>query len=320
MQSEAPNSEFVPLTSIPAVENINTDSGLTEFFNYLYVLAVGAAAIIAVLQFVRAGIMYAVMDTGVVEKREAKHLMLVSVMGLLLVLSPALVFGVINPDILSLRIGENYGSQLSDVGTIEKPDGSTVDDELSRLCAVNNDRYTDFSAIVVPDSSSLCVDVKGRGWVTIARVDPGTGLMSGDGACCWGGDMPPGQGSQCCAYDPSQAPPPQEPQTFFHFEIDYVRTHSVANELCVSFEDVRFTSSAACLSDLERVLNKQSPYDGSERALLNGAWCGGVEDATEDVLASDASLGARARTINAEYETKVSAAGGRDALPSCDEL
>ncbi len=106
-------SEFVPLTSIPAIENINAEDGLSGFFNYLYVLAVGAAAVIAVLQFVRAGILYAVMNTGVVEKREARHLMLVSVLGLLLVLSPALVFGIINPDILSLRIGDNYGSGIT---------------------------------------------------------------------------------------------------------------------------------------------------------------------------------------------------------------
>lgn len=101
----AQESGFVPLTDIPAVRAVAETNDLGEFFNYLYVLAVGAAAVIAVLQFVRAGIMYAVMDTGVVEKREAKNLMVMSVLGLLLVLSPAVVFGIINPDILSLRIG-----------------------------------------------------------------------------------------------------------------------------------------------------------------------------------------------------------------------
>ncbi len=108
----APQSKevkFVPLTDIPAVQNIEADQGLAGFFNYLYVIAVGVAAAIAVLQFVRAGIMYAVMSTGVVEKREARSLMVMSVMGLLLVLSPAIVFGIINPDILSLRIGTTLG-------------------------------------------------------------------------------------------------------------------------------------------------------------------------------------------------------------------
>jgi hypothetical protein len=110
VQRQSVDSGFVPLTDIPAVKEItNANGGLTKFFNYLYVLAVGAAAIIAVLQFVRAGILYSVMSTGVVEKREARGLMMMSVLGLLLVLSPALVFGIINPDILSLRIGTTLG-------------------------------------------------------------------------------------------------------------------------------------------------------------------------------------------------------------------
>lgn len=128
--SPSSSSEFVPLTSIPAVQNISSQGGLSGFFNYLYVLAVGAAAVIAVLQFVRAGILYAVMSTGVVEKREARHLMVVSVMGLLLVLSPALVFGIINPDILSLRIGitpQNIQTNSSPSDCSDLPDIAVID-------------------------------------------------------------------------------------------------------------------------------------------------------------------------------------------------
>jgi hypothetical protein len=94
---------FVPLSDIPAIKNLGGAPDIAAFFNALYKIAIGAAVVIAVLQLVRAGITYSMSD-AITSKEEAKHLMLVSILGLVLVLSPAIVFSVINPEILNIKI------------------------------------------------------------------------------------------------------------------------------------------------------------------------------------------------------------------------
>lgn len=94
---------FVPLTNVPFLTDTGNSFDLSQFLNNLYRLAIGVAAVIAVLQIMRAGIMYMGGDS-VTEKKEAKNLIGLSIAGLVLVLSPVVVFSVINPEILSLRI------------------------------------------------------------------------------------------------------------------------------------------------------------------------------------------------------------------------
>ena len=104
----AQDTGFVSLTNIPAITEvgnaITTPEGLSIFLNNIYRLAIGIAAVVAVLQIMRAGIMYMGGDS-VTEKKEAKNLIALSIGGLILVLSPVVVFSIINPEILSLKIG-----------------------------------------------------------------------------------------------------------------------------------------------------------------------------------------------------------------------
>lgn len=103
-QVKAPDSlGFVPLTSIPGIESAGNSATLPDFLNNLYKLAIGVAAVLAVLQIVRAGIMYMGGDS-VTEKKEARNLITLSIGGLILILSPVIVFSVINPKILDLKI------------------------------------------------------------------------------------------------------------------------------------------------------------------------------------------------------------------------
>lgn len=103
----AQDTGFVPLTNIPAITEvgnaITTPDGLSQFLNNIYRLCIGIAAVVAVLQIMRAGIMYMGGDS-VTEKKEAKNLIALSIGGLILVLSPVIVFSIINPEILSLKI------------------------------------------------------------------------------------------------------------------------------------------------------------------------------------------------------------------------
>jgi len=104
-QTSNTNTAFVPLTNIPALTDLGAGFSLETFLNGLFRIAIGAAAVIAVLQIMRAGIMYMASDSGFAEKKEAKNLIGLAIGGLVLVLSPVIVFSIINPEILSLKIG-----------------------------------------------------------------------------------------------------------------------------------------------------------------------------------------------------------------------
>ncbi len=99
----AQGTGFVPLTNIPRLTEVGNAFSLDNFLNNLYRICIGAAAVIAVLQIMRAGIIYMGGDS-VTEKKEAKNLIALSIGGLILVLSPVVVFSIVNPDILSLKI------------------------------------------------------------------------------------------------------------------------------------------------------------------------------------------------------------------------
>lgn len=95
--------EFVPLTNIPGLTDVGNSPTLEVFLNNLYRICIGLAAVLAVLQIIRAGITYMLGDSFT-EKKEARSMIAMAVFGLVLVLSPVIVFSVINRDILSLRI------------------------------------------------------------------------------------------------------------------------------------------------------------------------------------------------------------------------
>ncbi|MBY0110906.1 pilin [Patescibacteria group bacterium] len=127
---------FTPLTQIPGIENIASSSGLPEFLNNIYQLCIGAAAVLAVLQIMRGGVIY-MMGDSITEKKEAKDLIVMSIVGLLLVLSPAIVFGIIDPRILNLnvgfdrlnpgQVGSGNGQQGAESGTEGGEEGEPAD-------------------------------------------------------------------------------------------------------------------------------------------------------------------------------------------------
>lgn len=95
---------FVPLTNLPGINEAAASSTLPSFFNNLYKLCIGAAAVIAILQIMRAGMYFMFNKGSIAHNEKGKKLITDSVLGLLLVLSPVIVFGIINPDILDLKL------------------------------------------------------------------------------------------------------------------------------------------------------------------------------------------------------------------------
>jgi hypothetical protein len=97
-------SEFVPLAKIPGLTDIQpTKEGLANFLNNLYKYLIGFAAVLAIIMIIWGGLQYATQDVPG-GKQEGKERIIQAILGLILVLSPVLVFSIINPAILNLSI------------------------------------------------------------------------------------------------------------------------------------------------------------------------------------------------------------------------
>jgi hypothetical protein len=112
-QTVGDGNAFVPVSDIPAFGKAGAAPSLPTFLNTLYTYCIGIAVVIAVLQLARAGITYTLADS-LTSKEEARHLIGASVFGLILVLSPYIVFKIINPQILTLNIDVS-GLQLNNI-------------------------------------------------------------------------------------------------------------------------------------------------------------------------------------------------------------
>ncbi len=103
-QQTSTSSIFTPLTNLPGLPTTANSSSLPGFLNSLYKICIGLAATIAILQIMRAGFLFMTNQGSVSSNEQAKNLISQSILGLVLVLSPVIVFGIINPDILKLNL------------------------------------------------------------------------------------------------------------------------------------------------------------------------------------------------------------------------
>lgn len=97
---------FVPLTDIQAIKYVgNEGNSLPAFLNSIYKVCIGLAAVIGVLQLMRAGLTWMTAGGSHEKIGQARNLIRDTLLGLLLVLAPTIVFSIINPSILNLEIG-----------------------------------------------------------------------------------------------------------------------------------------------------------------------------------------------------------------------
>lgn len=163
---------FVPLTNIPGIAQAGNSATLPDFLNNLYKLCIGAAGILAVIQIIRAGIIYMGGDS-ITEKKEAKSIITLAISGLVLVLSPVIVFSIINPKILDLQIGvDNLAPSTSTASSTATGTTETT----AQICA-------NFEQATAAPSTATCA----------AAVDPD--FVKVTDACCAGLSA----SSQCCA-------------------------------------------------------------------------------------------------------------------------
>ncbi|MBI4093757.1 hypothetical protein HY417_02235, partial [Candidatus Kaiserbacteria bacterium] len=94
---------FVPLAEIPGLTQGATadPAGLAKFFNNLYKFAIGLSATLAVIMIIWGGLEISTQDS-ISKQGAGRERITQAIYGLVLVLSPVLVFSIINPSILNL--------------------------------------------------------------------------------------------------------------------------------------------------------------------------------------------------------------------------
>lgn len=92
------------LTDPTTANSILSSQSLSSFFNNLYKYLIGLAATLAVIEIIWAGIEIAFNKEDVSKLMDNKGRIYNAIFGLILVLSPYLVFSIINPSILNLSL------------------------------------------------------------------------------------------------------------------------------------------------------------------------------------------------------------------------
>jgi len=132
----AEGSGFTALAPIPGLTDISNtavvnSTTLANFFNNLYKYLIGLAAILAIIEIIYAGFRMATNQDNVSVLTDSKGRIWQAILGLVLVLSPVIVFSIINPSILNLSFNLpalNTASAPSGAGTATNPATTPVTD------------------------------------------------------------------------------------------------------------------------------------------------------------------------------------------------
>ena len=94
---------LAPITGLTDTTGAVNSQDLANFFNNLYKYLVGLAGILAVIEIIWGGLEISTKDS-VSKKSDGRERIIQALLGLVLVLSPYLVFYIINPSILNLSL------------------------------------------------------------------------------------------------------------------------------------------------------------------------------------------------------------------------
>lgn len=127
-------SGFTALAPIPGLTDQSATSvmnatTLANFFNNLYKYLIGLAAILAVIEIIWGGLEISTKDS-VSKQSDGKERITQAIFGLVLVLSPVLVFSIINPNILNLSLN------LPKLDTVSTP--ATQNTDTTTITQQNN--------------------------------------------------------------------------------------------------------------------------------------------------------------------------------------
>ncbi len=122
---------YTPLVGIPGISGTPS---LPDYINKIYILTIAIGVLIAIMRIAYAGVKYS-MSGVVTDKESAKSDIKGVLLGLAILLLPALVLGTINPDLL--RLDFLNGIEKIDMSTGAVSGGSTTNTGGSVDCSVN---------------------------------------------------------------------------------------------------------------------------------------------------------------------------------------
>lgn len=152
---------FVPLTQFPQIQSIATASSLPQFFNTLYKICIGVGSVLAVLMIMYAGVEIMRSSGSVTSNQAAKTRIQNSVLGLILLLAPTIVFGIINPSILNLNFGSEFGGLKSkpiDPNAFNSASTSSSSSSGQASSGQAGDAFTGADAYLWVDTSNFSTD------------------------------------------------------------------------------------------------------------------------------------------------------------------
>lgn len=91
------------LTDQTTADSVAKSKSFADFFNNLYKYLIGLAAILAIIEIIWGGLEISTKDS-VSKQSDGKERITQAIFGLVLVLSPVLVFSIVNPSILNLSL------------------------------------------------------------------------------------------------------------------------------------------------------------------------------------------------------------------------
>lgn len=248
-QGGGSGNEFIPLLpSLPGIDTLQSGTSLAPFLSQVYKICIGLAAVLAVLQLMRAGVMYMGGDS-ITEKKEARELITLSIIGLLLVLSPVIVFTIINPKILQLDI--NASSLKTEIQFIQNPRGAN-----GAAPAANTPAATPAASGNTPAASTPAATNSGGATPAAsaapscpATITPGVTHVSSY-TCC----TAPLEGATHSVYDSSIGGSRQyitcDSTARYRYNIKF-QVNTSSNSVMWVQSNTTLTSASACVSSLE---------------------------------------------------------------------
>lgn len=178
-------SGFVALAPIPGLTSpemtsVVNSATLANFFNNLYKFLIGLAAVLAVIMIIWGGLEISTQDS-ISKQGAGKEKIQNAIFGLVLVLSPVLVFSIINPSILNLSLN---------LPALDTKSGNSSQELKIRGTGTVCSGYSEYRSANI-SVQNYCVDQFGGGWVNV------------DASCCAGQSS----SSACCGLNSSYTAP-----------------------------------------------------------------------------------------------------------------
>ncbi len=226
--------KFEPLTALPGIKDAVSASTLPNFLNQLYKIMIGAGAVLAVIMIMVAGVQIMTSSGSVTSNEKAKSRIQNAILGLVLILAPTIVFGIINPDILKLNLDVSaLQTKLNSNYDVSSPSTSSE----AKVCSSIVKKQT----VPLPsgkDAASVCSAI-GKGWAHYSDT------------CCAISDTK----NTCCGYDPANDQTPSKPISDpttdkGNFTVDYYYqdTNYDTGEKCTIENTAHYTSKSTCTS------------------------------------------------------------------------